>query len=61
MSRDALIEKMNRILESEGYKEKSSSLSDVRNFLGRKEHFKGKVYDDIQELYEQLIYGAGMW
>jgi hypothetical protein len=58
---DENILKINKILHESGYPTQINGLSDLKAFLNDPKNKSLKVFDEVEELYDILILGAGMW
>jgi hypothetical protein len=58
---DENILRINTLLKDAGDIPEINSLSELKAFLGDSKNKKLEVYDEIEELYDILMLGAGMW
>lgn len=58
---DQIILKINKLLSETGYKPEINGLSDLKAFLTDPRSKNLGVYDEIEELYDVLMLGSGMW
>lgn len=55
MDEQKIIEKVNQLLEQEGYTFEVTDLADIENFLSQEENADLEVYEEVENLYSQLI------
>jgi hypothetical protein len=58
---DQIILKINKLLNETGYKSQITGLSDLEAFLCDPRSKSLGVYDEVEELYDVLMLGSGMW
>lgn len=52
---------INRILEDEGLDIRINDIDELTEYLEENEGLEDETYEEIRELYDQLIMGTGMW
>jgi hypothetical protein len=55
MDEQKIVEKINLMLEHSGYTMEIADLSDIENFLSEEENADLEVYEEIENLYSQLM------
>ncbi len=58
--KDIFVE-INRVLEDEGMDIRINDIDELTDYLEENEGAENEAYEEIRELYDQLIMGAGMW
>ena len=53
--------KINMLQKNVGHTSEINSLSELKAFISDPQNKKLDVYDEIEELYDVLMFGAGMW
>ena len=53
--------RINMLLEEAGHPARIDSLSELKAFLNDKNNRKLPVYDQVEELYDIILVGQGMW
>lgn len=61
MGEKEIFNEINRLLEDEGLDIRISDMDELTDFLEENEMSENDVYEEIRELYDQLVMGAGMW
>lgn len=61
MGEKEIFNEINRLLEDEGLDIRISDMDELTDFLEENEMSESEVYEEIRELYDQLVMGAGMW
>jgi len=56
-----IFNEINRILEEEGVDIRVNDIDELTDYLEENEGSENEAYEEIRELYDQLIMGAGMW
>jgi hypothetical protein len=56
-----IFNEINRLLEDEGLDIRISDMDELNDFLEENEMSESEVYEEIRELYDQLVMGSGMW
>jgi len=56
-----IFNEINRILEDEGVDIRINDIDELTDYLEENEGSENEAYEEIRELYDQLIMGAGMW
>ncbi|MCX7923425.1 MAG: hypothetical protein N3B21_15660 [Clostridia bacterium] len=56
-----VFEKINNMLKGTGYNKEITNLADLGDFIGDKNNMDLKVYNDLKDIYNELMLGAGMW
>jgi len=55
MNEKAVVDKINRVLEKADYPIEMSDISDVENFLSDRNNIRLEVYEEVEQLYSQLM------
>lgn len=53
--------RINKLLYDSGHNPQINGLSDLEAFLRDPENKKLQVYDEVEELYDVIMLGSGMW
>lgn len=61
MGEKEIFNEINRLLEDEGLDIRISDMDELNDFLEENEMSESEVYEEIRELYDQLVMGSGMW
>lgn len=61
MGEKDIFNEINRILEEEGVDIRVNDIDELTDYLEENEGSENEAYEEIRELYDQLIMGAGMW
>ncbi|MCX8129525.1 MAG: hypothetical protein N3I35_05415 [Clostridia bacterium] len=61
MGEEQILVKINRLLQEVGHNEEVKSLSGLKAFLNDTSNKRLPVYDQVEELYDILMVGQGMW
>lgn len=61
MGEKEIFNEINRLLEDEGLDIRISDMDELTDFLEENEMSESEVYEEIRELYDQLVMGSGMW
>ncbi len=61
MGEKDIFNEINRILEDEGVDIRINDIDELTDYLEENEGSENEAYEEIRELYDQLIMGAGMW
>ena len=56
-----IFNEINRVLEDEGMDIRINDMEELTDFLEENESTDSEVYEEIRELYDQLLMGTGMW
>lgn len=52
---------INKILEDEGMEVRINDVDELTDYLEENEGAENEAYEEIRELYDQLLMGVGMW
>jgi hypothetical protein len=58
---DENISEINKLLKSAGFTYEINNLKDLKEFLSDPQNRKLDIYNDVEELYDILMLGAGLW
>lgn len=61
MGEKDIFNEINRLLEDEGMDIRINDIDELTDFLEENESTESEVYEEIRELYDQLVMGTGMW
>ena len=61
MNQESTLVKVNRLLKEAGLQNEIRGLNDLKKFIYNKENMALEVYDEVEELYDNLMLGQGMW
>ena len=61
MGEKDIFNEINRLLEDEGMDIRINDMEELTDFLEENESTDSEVYEEIRELYDQLLMGTGMW
>ena len=61
MGEKDIFNEINRLLEDEGRDIRINDMEELTDFLEENESTDSEVYEEIRELYDQLLMGTGMW
>lgn len=56
-----IFNEINRILDDGGMDIKINDMIELEEFLEENEAEASEIYEEIRELYDQLLIGVGMW
>lgn len=61
MGEKDIFNEINRLLEDDGMDVRINDMDELTDFLEENESTDSEVYEEIRELYDQLLMGTGMW
>ncbi len=61
MGEKDIFNEINRLLEDDGMDIRINEMEELTDFLEENESTDSEVYEEIRELYDQLLMGTGMW
>lgn len=61
MGEELIFNRINALLADSGYKGKIGNMSDLRGFLKDSDNARYEAYKQVEELYDLLRVGPGMW
>ncbi len=61
MSKYPIYDRINNLLKESGCEMKVSDIKGLEDFLNNQTNTTCEAYEDIKDLYDQLMIGPGMW